>query len=92
MSALTEKPVAERRELDNSDIDDEEKAFLPSEQAEHEAYPQKPASTGLSRKFWFFAAINTLSTVGIVSSVQMRAPCEPANRFPGLYQQAVVQP
>jgi hypothetical protein len=67
MSAITEKPVGERREHDSSDNDDEEKAFLPTEQAEHVAYPQKPLPTGLSRKFWFFAAINTLSTVGIVS-------------------------
>lgn len=64
MSAIAEKAmdVDERR-----DYDDEEKAFLPNEQAEHKAYPQKPLPTGLSRKFWFFAAVNTLSTVGIVS-------------------------
>jgi hypothetical protein len=67
MSAITEKVIDERRDLETYDNDDEEKAFLPNEQAEHEAYPQKPLPTGLSRKFWVFAAINTLSTVGIVS-------------------------
>lgn len=69
MSAITEKAMDERREHDN---DDEEKAFLSNEQAEHEAYPQKPLQAGLSRKFWFFAAVNTLSTVGIVSFDYMR--------------------
>ena len=69
MSAITEKPmdVDERRDYDSHGNDDEEKAFLPNEQAEHKAYPQQPLPTGLSRKFWFFAAVNTLSTVGIVS-------------------------
>jgi hypothetical protein len=72
MSAITEKTmdVDERREHDSHGSDDEEKAFLPNEQAEHKAYPQKPLPTGLSRKFWFFAAVNTLSTVGIVSPHQ----------------------
>jgi hypothetical protein len=65
MSAIAEKDHVERREDDN---DDEEKAFLPSDQAENTAYAQKPMPTGLSRKFWFFAALNTLSTVGIVSA------------------------
>ena len=69
MSAITEKAidVDERRDYDSHGNDDEEKAFLPNEQAEHKAYPQQPLPTGLSRKFWFFAAVNTLSTVGIVS-------------------------
>jgi hypothetical protein len=69
MSASTEKAVDmdERREHDIHDNDDEEKGFLSNEQTEHKAYPQKPLPTGLSRKFWFFAAVNTLSTVGIVS-------------------------
>jgi hypothetical protein len=68
MSAMAEKAVDERRNRDShDDNDDEEKAFLSNEQAEHKAYPQKPLPTGLSRKFWFFATVNTLSTVGIVS-------------------------
>lgn len=69
MSAITEKAidVDERRDYDSHGNDDEEKAFLANEQAEHKAYPQQPLPTGLSRKFWFFAAVNTLSTVGIVS-------------------------
>jgi len=88
MSVLTEKPVAERREQDNNDHDndDEEKAFLPNEQAEHEAYPEKPLPTGLSRKFWFFAAVNTLSTVAIVSPHEMRTSCDLANHHLGLHQ------
>ena len=69
MSAIAEKAmdVDERRDHNGHSNDDEEKAFLPNEQAGHKAYAQKPLPIGLSRKFWFFAAVNTLSTVGIVS-------------------------
>jgi hypothetical protein len=81
MSAITEKDVMERRD-DNRD--DEEQAFLADAQAEHKAYPQKTVSTGLSRKFWFFAALNTLSTVGIVSTYEMRILWEPTDRRTGL--------
>jgi len=66
MAASLEKTV-EEHELHEEDDHDEEKAFLAHELAEHKAYPEKPLSAGLSRKFWVFAAINTLSTVGIVS-------------------------
>lgn len=66
MSATTEKKLEERR--DDDDIHDEEKAFLPVEQAEHTAYPEKTSPPGLSNRFWFFAALNTVSTVGIVST------------------------
>jgi hypothetical protein len=90
MSAITEKDAMERRD-DNRD-DEEQQAFLADPQAEHKAYPQKTASTGLSRKFWFFAALNTLSTVGIVSAFDMRILCELANRRLGLRQQAIVRP
>lgn len=80
----------ERREDDNND--DEEKAFLANEQAEHKAFPQVPLPTGLSRKFWFFSALNTLSTVGIVSSDNRRIRCERANLSTGLRQQAIIRP
>ena len=66
MAASLEKPV-EEHELHEEDEQDVEKAFIEHEQAEHLAYPQKTAPPGLSRKFWVFAAINTLSTAGIVS-------------------------
>jgi hypothetical protein len=91
MSAITEKDVMERHD-DNRD--DEEQAFLADPQAEHKAYPQKTVSTGLSRKFWFFAALNTLSTVGIVSAYEMRIHvlCELANHRLGLCQQAIIRP
>jgi hypothetical protein len=66
MAASLEKTV-EEHELHEEDEQDVEKAFLAHELAEHKAYPQKTVSPGLSRKFWVFAAINTLSTAGIVS-------------------------
>jgi len=84
--------VDERRDYDSHGNDDEEKAFHPNEQAEHKAYPQKPLPTGLSRKFWFFAAVNTLSTVGIVGPHWSRKSCELTNRRPGICEQAIVQP
>jgi solute carrier family 35 protein E3 len=65
MVANQEKTV-EEHELLEDDERDVEKAFLDHELAEHTAYPQKTAPPGLSRKFWVFAAINTLSTAGIV--------------------------
>ena len=65
MVANQEKTV-EEHELLEEDERDVEKAFLAHELAEHSAYPQKTAPPGLSRKFWVFAAINTLSTAGIV--------------------------
>lgn len=68
MVASLEKPVEEHALHEEDDID-EEKAFLAHELAEHKAYPQKSLPTGLSRRFWAFAAINTLSTVGIVRLV-----------------------
>jgi hypothetical protein len=62
-----EKTVQED-ELHEEDEQDVEKAFLAHELAEHKAYPQKVIPPpGLSRRFWVFAAINTLSTAGIVS-------------------------
>jgi hypothetical protein len=66
MAASLEKTV-EEHELHEEDEQDEEKAFLAHELAEHKAYPQKIIPSGLSRKFWVFAAINTSSTAGIVS-------------------------
>jgi aminopeptidase C len=66
MVANHEKTVQEH-ELHEEDEQDVEKAFLEHELAEHKAYPQKSLPPGLSRKFWVFAAINTLSTAGIVS-------------------------
>jgi hypothetical protein len=89
MSAITEKDVMERRD-DNRD--DEEQTFLADAQAEHKAYPQKTVPAGLSRKFWFFAALNTMSTVGIVSAYEMRTLWEPTNRHTGLCQQAIIRP
>jgi solute carrier family 35 protein E3 len=65
MDANQEKTV-EEHELLEEDERDVEKAFLDHELAEHKAYPQKTPPPGLSRKFWVFAAINTLSTAGIV--------------------------
>jgi hypothetical protein len=66
MAASLEKTV-EEHELHEEDEQDEEKAFLAHELAEHKAYPQKIIPPGLSRRFWVYAAINTLSTAGIVS-------------------------
>ena len=69
MVANPEKSVEEHELHEEENEQDVEKAFLEHEPAEHdsEAYPQKTAPPGLSRKFWVFAAINTLSTAGIVS-------------------------
>jgi hypothetical protein len=67
MAASLEKTVDEHELHDEEEEQDVENAFLAHELAEHKAYPQKTVSPGLSRKFWVFAAINTLSTAGIVS-------------------------
>lgn len=90
MSAITEKKIEERR--DDDDIIDEEKAFLPAEQAEHTAYPEKTSPPGLSSRFWFFAALNTVSTVGIVSTLEcaMYYSTFP-NQPTGLCQQATIR-
>jgi hypothetical protein len=69
MAANQEEPV-EEHELHEEDQQDEEKAFLAHELAslaEHKAYPQTISPPGLSPRFWVYAAINTLSTAGIVS-------------------------
>lgn len=61
---MANKIIAEIHEEER----DEEKAFLGNEQQpEHVAYPQKALPAGLSRRFWFAAVLNCLSTAGIVS-------------------------
>lgn len=64
MSAMPQKSV-----LDDEHEQDEEKAFLALDPPEHPAYPQKSLSAGLGRRFWFAAALNCVSTAGIVSSL-----------------------
>jgi hypothetical protein len=83
MSAIDKRDIMERHECDYGD---EGKTFPIDEQAEHKAYLQKSMSAGLSCKFWFFAALNTLSTVGIVSTREVHRLCEPTDHFSGLCQ------
>lgn len=92
MSAITEKKIEEPRR-DDDDINDEEKAFLATEQSEHQAYPEKTSPPGLSNRFWFFAALNTLSTVGIVSTPAMRTFITDgsSNHSIGLCKQATIR-
>ncbi len=53
-----------QEETEDEGIFDEEKAFL-SEESAHSDIPQPPR---LNHKFWSSAVINTISTIGIVST------------------------
>lgn len=56
---------------EHEDVDDEEKAFLADVQDEVQPVnPTGPAS--LSRKFWFSAGLNTVSTAAIVRVLARR--------------------